>query len=88
MNDQSLATRAIRGVFWTGSPIVVQLVISLAFFRYLSLEEMGLGHRQRRIDINRPVQQPSLLTAGAGLARAGVGITRQYRQDVGSDIFK
>ena len=54
----------------------------------LSLEEMGLGHRQRLIDINRPVQQPSLLTAGAGLARAGVGITRQYRQDVGSDLFK
>ncbi|MCZ6632639.1 MAG: lipopolysaccharide biosynthesis protein [bacterium] len=44
MNDQSLATRAIRGVFWTGSPIGLQLVISLAFFRYLPLEEMGQFH--------------------------------------------
>lgn len=38
---QSLATRAVRGVFWTGSPFVLQIAISLVFYGYLQIGDMG-----------------------------------------------
>ena len=38
---QSLATRAVRGVFWTGSPFVLQIAISLVFYGYLDTADMG-----------------------------------------------
>ena len=41
MEPQSLATRAIRGVFWTGSASLVQLFIPLLLYGYLPIEEMG-----------------------------------------------
>ncbi len=41
MKDQSLATRAIRGMFWTGSSVGIQLIVTFIFYRYLPLEEMG-----------------------------------------------
>ena len=39
--SQSLATRTVRGVFWTGSAFGLQIVTTFAFFRFLSLEQMG-----------------------------------------------
>ena len=44
MDTQGLATRAIRGVFWTGGAIAAQLVITFLFFRFLPLETMGQFH--------------------------------------------
>ncbi len=41
MSDQSLATRAVRGAFWTSGGLSVQLVVTLIFFRMLNLEDMG-----------------------------------------------
>ncbi len=38
---QSLATRAIRGVFWTGTASLVQLFVPLILYGYLPPEEMG-----------------------------------------------
>ena len=38
---QSLATRAMRGVLWTGSSIAVQFAITLAFFKCLPPATMG-----------------------------------------------
>jgi len=37
----SLATRAVRGAFWTGSPFVLQIAISLVFYGYLEIGDMG-----------------------------------------------
>ena len=39
--SQSLATRTIRGVFWTGSAFSLQIVTTFVFFRFLTLEQMG-----------------------------------------------
>jgi len=41
MSNQSLATRAVRGAFWTGSGLGVHLIVTLIFFRILNLEDMG-----------------------------------------------
>ena len=41
LEKQSLATRAIRGVFWTGSASLVQLFVPLILYGYLPPEEMG-----------------------------------------------
>ena len=41
MSDQSLATRAVRGAFWTGGGLGVHLIVTLIFFRILNLEDMG-----------------------------------------------
>ncbi len=38
---QSLATRALRGVLWTGGSIAVQFAITLAFFKFLPPATMG-----------------------------------------------
>jgi O-antigen/teichoic acid export membrane protein len=40
-SSQSLATRAVRGVFWTGSPFVLQIVTTILFFRWLPKGDMG-----------------------------------------------
>lgn len=39
--SQSLATRTVRGVFWTGSAFGLQIVTTFVFFRFLTLEQMG-----------------------------------------------
>lgn len=39
--SQSLATRAVRGVFWTGSPFILQIVTTILFFRWLPQGDMG-----------------------------------------------
>ena len=41
MDDQSLATRAVRGAFWTGGGLGIQLIVTLIFYRMLDLEDMG-----------------------------------------------
>ena len=41
LEKQSLATRAIRGVFWTGSASLVQLFVPLILYGFLPPEEMG-----------------------------------------------
>ena len=41
LEKQSLATRAIRGVFWTGSASLVQLFVPLILYGYLPPEQMG-----------------------------------------------
>ena len=41
MTGKALATRAVRGVFWTGGAVAVQLVITFVFYRFLPVEEMG-----------------------------------------------
>ncbi|MFH1569388.1 MAG: lipopolysaccharide biosynthesis protein [Gemmatimonadota bacterium] len=41
MSAQSLATRAVRGVFWTGSPFILQIAISMIFYGYLDAAAMG-----------------------------------------------
>ncbi len=42
MNDtQSLATRTLRGLFWTGSAFVLQIATTLVFYRLLGAERMG-----------------------------------------------
>ncbi len=41
MSNQSLATRAVRGAFWTGGGLGVHLIVTLIFFRILNLEDMG-----------------------------------------------
>jgi O-antigen/teichoic acid export membrane protein len=41
LKEQSLATRAVRGAFWTGGGLGVQMVVTLIFFRILNLEDMG-----------------------------------------------
>jgi O-antigen/teichoic acid export membrane protein len=39
--SQSLTTRTVRGVFWTGSAFVLQVITTFVFFRFLTLAEMG-----------------------------------------------
>lgn len=39
--SSSVATRAARGILWTGSPFLLQIAISVAFYGYLRVEEMG-----------------------------------------------
>jgi O-antigen/teichoic acid export membrane protein len=39
--ERSLATRAVRGVFWTGSASVIQLVTTMVLYSYLPIGEMG-----------------------------------------------
>lgn len=41
MQTQALATRAARGLFWTASPFLIQLVIILVFYGALEPREMG-----------------------------------------------
>ena len=38
---QSLATRAVRGVLWTGSASFVQLLIPLVLYGFLPADQMG-----------------------------------------------
>ena len=38
---QSLATRAIRGVFWTGGAIGIQMGVTALFFMFLPVQTMG-----------------------------------------------
>jgi len=38
---QSLATRTVRGVFWTGSAFVMQVVTTFVFYRFLPTAQMG-----------------------------------------------
>jgi PST family polysaccharide transporter len=37
----SLATQAVRGIFWTASPSLVQAVVMVVLYAYLPTEEMG-----------------------------------------------
>ncbi len=55
MGEQSLATRAVRGAFWTGGGIVVQLVVTLIFFKVLALEDMGYFTWAQRIVLFLPL---------------------------------
>ena len=48
---QSLATRAVRGAFWTGGGIALQMLVILVFFRELSLEDMGLFDWAQRVAV-------------------------------------
>ena len=42
MSDtQSLATRTLRGLFWTGSAFALQIATTLVFYRLLGAERMG-----------------------------------------------
>ena len=42
MSDiQSLATRTVRGLFWTGSAFALQIATTLVFYRLLGAERMG-----------------------------------------------
>jgi len=41
LSEQSLATRAVRGAFWTGGGLGVHMIVTLIFFRILNLEDMG-----------------------------------------------
>ena len=41
VETHSLATRAARGLFWTASPFLIQLVIILVFYSTLAPHEMG-----------------------------------------------
>lgn len=49
MSEQSLATRAVRGAFWTGGGLGVHMVVTLIFFRMLNLEDMGYFYWAQRI---------------------------------------
>ncbi|MEE2657461.1 MAG: oligosaccharide flippase family protein [Candidatus Latescibacterota bacterium] len=40
-SSHSLATLAVRGVFWTGSPFVLQLLATLLFYRFIPVGQMG-----------------------------------------------
>lgn len=55
MSEQSLATRAVRGAFWTGGGIVIQLVVTLIFFRVLNLEDMGYFTWAQRLVVLCPL---------------------------------
>ena len=41
MENQSLSTRALRGVLWTGSSVAIQLVVNILFYKLLKLETLG-----------------------------------------------
>ena len=55
MIEQSLATRAVRGAFWTGGGIAIQLVVTLIFFRVLNLEDMGYFTWAQRLVVLCPL---------------------------------
>jgi len=40
-SPSGVATRAARGILWTGSPFLLQIAISVAFYGYLRVEAMG-----------------------------------------------
>ena len=39
--EANLSTRVVRGVFWTGSPFLIQILISLLFYAWLPTDQMG-----------------------------------------------
>lgn len=55
MSDQSLATRAIRGAFWIGGGIAIQMVVNLVYFRFLNLEDMGYFNWAQRLVVLCPL---------------------------------
>ena len=55
MGDQSLATRAVRGAFWTGGGLGIQLIVTLIFYRMLNLEDMGYFTWALRIVVLLPL---------------------------------
>jgi O-antigen/teichoic acid export membrane protein len=55
LSDQSLATRAVRGAFWTGGGIAIQMVVTLIFFRMLNLEDMGYFNWALRLIVLCPL---------------------------------
>lgn len=69
LEKQSLATRAIRGVFWTGSASLIQLFVPLILYGYLPPEEMG------RFEGALIIVMLAALLGGLGLGEALV----QYR---------
>lgn len=40
-SPSGVATKAARGILWTGSPFLLQIAISVAFYGYLRVEAMG-----------------------------------------------
>ena len=55
VGDQSLATRAVRGAFWTGGGLGIQLIVTLIFYRMLDLEAMGYFTWALRIAVLFPL---------------------------------
>ncbi len=41
MEKQSLSTQTIRGIFWTGTSVAANLLVTFLFFKHLPLEVMG-----------------------------------------------
>ena len=41
MSSPALSTRVIRGLFWTGSPFVLQILVGILFYVFLKPEDMG-----------------------------------------------
>ncbi|MFT5368630.1 MAG: O-antigen/teichoic acid export membrane protein [Candidatus Latescibacterota bacterium] len=55
VGEQSLATRAVRGAFWTGGGIAAQLVVTLIFFKVLALKDMGYFTWAQRVVLFLPL---------------------------------
>lgn len=53
--EQSLATRAVRGAFWTGGGIAAQMGVTLIFFKVLALEDMGYFTWAQRVVLFLPL---------------------------------
>lgn len=76
MENQSLSTRALRGVLWTGSSVAIQLVVNFLFYKWLPLETLG------QFEAVLPLVVFLALVADLGLGSALV----QYR-DPSDDHF-
>ena len=55
MNNQSLATRTVRGVIWSGVGIAVHMVVTVLFVHAIALEDMGYFFWAQRLVVFVPL---------------------------------